>query len=269
MFKKIYIEITNICNLKCSFCAFNNREKKFMTFNNFKKVLSKIKGFTDYIYLHVMGEPLLHPKINQFIDYAVNEGFKVNITTNGYLIKKIENNINVRQVNISLHSFNRKNGVNIDEYLGNIFNVVRRLANHGTYVKYRLWVNCDDKDIILDKLKKQYNLNDIKDKQKLDNNIYFEVEKSFIWPNYDNDYYNEDGSCMGLRNHIGILVDGTIVPCCLDNEGKIKLGNIYKNDINDIISSELFQLLKKGFCNNKKINELCRHCNFYDLRVDK
>lgn len=269
MFKKIYIEITNVCNLKCSFCALNKRKKEFMLFNNFKVILDKIKGYTDYIYFHVMGEPLLHPDINNFIDYASNKGFKVNITTNGYLIKNIENNTNIRQVNISLHSFNTKNGLSIDEYLDNVFKVASKLADNGTYVKYRLWVNCDDIDIILDKLKKQYNLNDIIDSQKLDNNIYFEVERTFIWPDYDNDYYNENGSCMGLRSHIGILVDGTIVPCCLDNEGKIKLGNIYKNDLNDIISSNLFQLMKSGFCNNKKINELCKHCNFYDLRVNK
>ena len=71
---------------------------------------------------------------------------------------------------------------------------------------------------------------------------------------------------MGCRTHIGILVDGTVVPCCLDSAGIINLGNVYKQDLNDIISSEIFNSLKKGFMENKKIHELCKKCNFYDLR---
>lgn len=268
MFKKIYVEITNTCNLKCFFCALNKRNKEFMSMEHFKLILNKIKGYTEYLYLHVMGEPLLHPNINDFIDYASSEGFKVNLTTNGYLIKKIENNTNIRQLNISLQSYNKNNGLSIDEYLDNIFKVVSKLSNIGTYIKYRLWVDCDDKEIILEKLKQHYHVDNITGSCKLDKNIYFEEEKTFLWPDYNNSYYNELGSCMGLRTHIGILVDGTVVPCCLDNEGRINLGNIYKNNLNDIITSDLFKSIKKGFCNNKKINELCKHCNFYDLRVN-
>lgn len=269
MFKKIYIEITNACNLKCSFCALNKRKKEFMSLDNFKIILNKIKGHTEYIYLHVMGESLLHPNVNEFINYAAQAGFNINITTNGYLINNIENNSNIRQVNISLHSFNSKNGLSIDKYLSNIFKVVRNLTSRGTYIKYRMWIDSKDRDIILDYLKKEYKVDDIVDGQQLDKNIYFETEETFIWPDYENDYYNANGSCMGLRSHIGILVDGTVVPCCLDNEGRIKLGNIYKNNINDIITSNLFKTMKTGFCNNKKINELCKHCNFYDLRMKK
>ena len=101
---------------------------------------------------------------------------------------------------------------------------------------------------------------------KLANNVYFEVEEEFIWPNLDNDYYTEIGSCMGCRTHIGVLVDGTVVPCCLDSNGIINLGNIYKDNLSDIINGDLFQTIKNGFLNNKKCHELCRRCNFYDLR---
>jgi radical SAM protein with 4Fe4S-binding SPASM domain len=100
----------------------------------------------------------------------------------------------------------------------------------------------------------------------LADNIYYEVESEFIWPSLDNDYYNEEGSCRGLRYHVGILVDGTVIPCCLDSAGVINLGNIYKQDFNDIICTDLFKEMKQGFLNNKKIHELCKKCNFYDLR---
>ena len=101
---------------------------------------------------------------------------------------------------------------------------------------------------------------------KLGEYVYFEIEKEFIWPSLDNEYYNENGSCRGLRDHIGILVDGTIIPCCLDSAGVINLGNIYKDELSVIIDGDFFKAMKRGFLENKKIHELCRKCNFYDLR---
>lgn len=266
MFKKIYLEITNNCNLNCSFCIGNKRDKKFIEIEQFKLLLDKLKGFTKYLYFHVMGEPLLHPKINELIDLA-SENYFVNITSNGYLIKKIQNNKNIRQINLSLHSYDEKYCKSFDEYINDIFDSVDKLVVNNTYVKYRVWVNSDYKEKIINKINEKYNTN-IGDARtlKLADNIYYEVEEEFIWPSIDNNYYSENGSCRGLRDHIGILVDGTVIPCCLDSAGIINLGNIYKQDLNGIISSDLFKEMKQGFLNNKKIHELCRKCNFYDLR---
>ena len=250
MFKKIYLEITNNCNLDCSFCIGNKRNKKFIDIEQFNILLSKIEGFTKYVYFHVMGEPLLHPKINDLIDLASSKYF-VNITTNGYLIKRIENNKNIRQVNISLHSFDTKYNKSFDEYISDVFNSVDKLVENNTYVKYRVWVNSEYKNMLLSKLEEKYGvfIGDYKT-IKLANNTYYEVEEEFIWPSLDNDYYNEEGSCRGLRDHIGILVDGTIIPCCLDSAGIVNLGNIYKQDLNDIIGSDLFKEMKQGFLDN-------------------
>ena len=266
MFKKIYVEITNNCNLNCSFCNGNKRDKLFIDIESFNNLLDKLEGYTKYLYFHVMGEPLLHPKINELIDLASKRYF-VNITSNGYLIDKIANNSNIRQINLSLHSFDEKYNKSLDDYLNNIFDSVDRLVSNNTYVKYRLWVNSVYRDSIIDKLNNKYNvIIDDQKELKLANNVYFEVEEEFIWPNLDNDYYTEIGSCMGCRTHIGVLVDGTVVPCCLDSNGIINLGNIYKDNLSDIINGDLFQTIKNGFLNNKKCHELCRRCNFYDLR---
>ena len=266
MFKKVYVEITNNCNLNCSFCNGNKRSKKFIDIDEFKIILDKLDGFTKYLYFHVMGEPLLHPKINELIDLASQKYF-VNITSNGYLINRIKDNKNIRQLNISLHSFNVKNNKSLDDYMNDIFDIVDCLVKNNTYIKYRLWVNCVDKDKIINKLVEKYGVVIKNEKQyKLSDNVYFEVEEEFIWPNLDNDYYSEVGSCMGCRTHIGVLVDGTVIPCCLDSNGIINLGNIYKDNLSDIINGDLFQTIKKGFLNNKKCHELCRKCNFYDLR---
>lgn len=265
MFKKIYVEVTNICNLNCLFCNGNNRIKQFIDVSKFKFLLSKLKGYTKYLYFHVMGEPLLHPNINELINLA-SEDFYVNITSNGYLIDRIGDNKNIRQINLSLHSYNG-NIKSLDSYMKCIFENVDKLVLNNTIIKYRMWVDGKYKNKIIKLLEDKYNVKiDDKKKVKLSDNVYYEVEQEFIWPNLDNSYESSIGSCRGTRDHIGILVDGEVVPCCLDSNGIINLGNIYKQDLNDIINSELFKEIKEGFLNNKKVNELCKKCNFYDLR---
>lgn len=266
MFKKIYIEITNRCNLNCSFCIGNKRANKNIKEEEFKILLDKLEGYTKYLYFHVMGEPLMHPLINKLILMASKRYF-VNITTNGYLIERLDSQIPIRQLNISLHSFQLKYGKSLDKYINDIFNKIDDLVNNGTIINFRLWVGNEYKDKIIDKLNEHYkvNIGDL-NKLKLSNNVFFEIEEEFIWPSYDNDYWNKEGSCRGTRDHIAILVDGTVVPCCLDSEGIISLGNIYKQNLNDIISSVLFKEINLGFRHNVKVHPLCQKCNFYELR---
>lgn len=262
-FKKIYIETTNLCNLNCDFCIKNRRKKEIMTIQNFKIILSKIKNYTNYIYLHILGEPLLNPKLNEFILLASNEGFNINITTNGYLIDKIKDNKNIRQVNISLHSFDVKYNVELKKYLNNIFDSVEELIKNDTYVSLRLWVKNKYSEDIINEVNNYYKVNITKN-TKIKENLFFNFEKQFIWPDLNNSYYNESGKCYGLTDHIGILVDGTIVPCCLDTLGIINLGNIFKEEIDEILNKKTVIKMIEEFKNNKKEMELCKHCNFLE-----
>ena len=262
-FKKIYIETTNLCNLNCDFCIKNRRKKEIMTIQNFKIILSKIKNYTNYIYLHILGEPLLNPKLNEFILLASNEGFNINITTNGYLIDKIKDNKNIRQVNISLHSFDVKYNVELKKYLNNIFDSVEELIKNDTYVSLRLWVKNKYSEDIINEVNNYYKVNITKN-TKIKENLFFNFEKQFIWPDLNNSYYNESGKCYGLTDHIGILVDGTIVPCCLDTLGIINLVNIFKEEIDKILNKKTVIKMIEGFKNNKKEMELCKHCNFLE-----
>ncbi len=257
-FKKVYIEITNICNLNCKFCIGHNRAKESLDFSDFKMVLRKIKPYTNYLYFHLMGEPLLHPLINEFIDYA-SKDFKINITTNGYFIDRIKNNKNIRQINISLQAYD---GRKLD-YLDNILTSVENLLLAGTIVNYRVWNNYEGVQELIGKLEKFYNTK-LNGNTKIKDNVYIDFATEFIWPDINNNYYNKNGSCLALKDHIGILVDGTVVPCCLDYNGSLALGNIYKESLEDIMKSENVKRMLEGFQNKCKIKEICCHCNFYD-----
>lgn len=263
MYKNVYVEITNNCNLNCDFCIKNKRNNKFMTEEEFKIILNKLKGITNYLYFHVLGEPLLHPSINKFIDLASID-YKINITTNGYLINRIKDNKNINMLNISLHSYDSKYNISLEKYLTNIFNTTNELIKTGTKVNLRLWVNNKENDNIINLINKYYNTNIKQEKCKIKDNIYLDISSNFIWPDLNNNYYSDKGKCYGLITHFGILVDGTIIPCCLDSKGIINLGNIFNDNINSILNKTLCKDMIKGFKNNKKIHELCKHCKFLD-----
>lgn len=277
-FKKIYIEITNICNLTCSFCSIDNRLKETISVENFEEIIKKIDKYTDYIYLHVKGEPLLHPNLKELLDIASKYNKNVNITTNGTLINEridILTHPAIRQINISLHSENNKN-----TYLEDINRSVEKLKDK--IVVFRYWTLKDNKlnelsTSIVNKIIEYYKLstdtvNKINKENhiKLRDNLFLDKQNEFIWPDSNNDYYNEIGTCYALKDQLAILVDGTVVPCCLDSNGVIKLGNIYETTLEEIINSKRYQDMLLGFRNRKVCEELCKHCSFKDrLEINK
>ena len=274
-FKKIYIEITNKCNLSCSFCSIDNREKKEMTVDEFKMVLDKVSDYTESIYLHVKGEPLLHSKLEDILNICDKYNVKVCITTNGTLLKNKKSVLlkhNIKQINVSLHSEN-----NNHDYFNNVFNTCDELSKKITII-YRIWVLKDINKLstnIVDKIIEHYKLSTEIDNKiyndkniNIAGNIYLDKDIEFIWPNSSSINYQDIGTCYGTRSHIAILSNGTVTACCLDSEGHINLGNIFKDDMKTILNNKLFKEIKEGFQNNKIVYPLCRKCN-YRLRFSK
>ncbi len=270
-FKKIYVEITNICNLNCSFCSIDKKKKKEMTVEEFSMVVSKIKKYTDYIYLHIKGEPLLHNHLNEILDICDKENLYVNITTNGTLLKEkyeiLKRHKSVRQINISLHSEH-----NMENYFEDVFEICKKLSKN-IYICYRLWTLKNKKlnkesTIIVEKIINNYNLSTDtvdnllnEDNVKIFFNTFVNKNNLFDWPNVDKGL-NIDGKCYGLINQLGILSDGTIVPCCLDSSGIINLGNIFEDTLDNVLSTSLVKEIIEGFNNNKSICTLCKNCTF-------
>ncbi|MCY6960001.1 radical SAM/SPASM domain-containing protein [Clostridium brassicae] len=283
-FKKLYIEITNVCNLACKFCPQTKRKPEFMKVETFSKILDEIKPHGEYIYFHVKGEPLLHPEIDKFLDLSYKKGFKVNITTNGTLISKVKDKIimkpALRQVNFSLHSFDgNEKSENKDEYIDNILSFVNE-ANKKTdiLVSLRLW-NLDKNNILNLQKKRNHELLEIIEKEfnldykieekilpgrgiKLSDKVYLNQDHEFKWPDLKEEEDDGKGFCYGLRNQIAILVDGTVVPCCLDGEGILNLGNINENHFSEIIESNRANNIFNGFSKREAVEELCRKCGY-------
>jgi radical SAM protein with 4Fe4S-binding SPASM domain len=230
-----------------------------------------------------MGEPFLNPKLGRFLEISSEKGLKVNITTNGTLINSVKDILMdspaLRQVNISLSSFEANdNSVDLGEYLDNALDFITE-ANKKSDVIFslRLW-NMDSDEIkgsnkanadilkkmearlepgfsIREKLQDSYSV-------KLRDKVYLNMAEKFSWPDIGKASSDDSVFCYGLRDQVGILVDGTVVPCCLDSEGNIPLGNVLDTPLEDILASERASNMHDGFSRRRAVEELCKRCGY-------
>ena len=270
MFSRVYVEITNICNMNCSFCHGTCRHPRTMSIEEFAAVLDKLQGITEYVYYHLMGEPLLHRDLPELIGIATDRGFKSAITTNGTLLSRRGDeliNAGVYKVSISLHSFEEGSTVDFDAYLDSCFDFADKASRSGVLTVFRLWNRGYDRG------KNEYILAKMKERlcgewrwsergARIRDKLHLEWGDRFVWPDRDAENMGCDVFCYGLKDHFGILSDGTVVPCCLDADGEIKLGNIFEDKIEDIIASERAKNIVEGFKTRHAPEALCQKCGY-------
>lgn len=288
-FKKIYIEITSVCNLACSFCPPTGRKGQFMEPADFRRIIGQIKPYTDYVYLHVKGEPLLHPKLGELLNICREAELQVNLTTNGTLIRRagpmLLEKPALRQINVSLHSMeeHREKGEDYQrEYIRDVLHFAREAVKRpGVYISLRLWnvdINAAEPDAashpprnrrLLEIMEAEFGLPyKIEEKVtpgsgvKLAERIYLNQDFRFEWPSLTAPEDEGTGFCHALRTHAAILADGTVVPCCLDGEGVIRLGNVYEEPFGEIIGGVRTQRILQGFSRKTAVEELCRKCGY-------
>jgi len=248
-----------------------------MSPDEFSLVIQKIRPFTDYIYLHVLGEPLLHPQLDEILTIAETAGLYINITTNGGLLerkKEILSKHNIRQMNISLHDAEE----NIepdkwDNYLQTVLNFAIKTAGK-TYISLRLWnttneASADFNWLCTNQIAAKFNMqmellnqNTNGKSLKLAEHIFLQRGPRFEWPDENKKGMQTQKTCYALRDHIAILADGQVVPCCLDGDAALRLGDIFKEELSDILNSERAQKIHKGFLNNKITEDICKTCGF-------
>ncbi len=276
-FQKIYVEISNICNLRCSFCPGTQRKRQIMTEAEFASLLPKLRPWTDFLYFHIMGEPLCHPKLAEFLSLAGQFGFKVILTTNGTLLAKQQETLlqasALHKVNISLHAFEANDlDIPFSEYLHRCFSF-GQAAQGQKLVVYRLWNQGGTEarnEEILSAMEavfpKPWNVQ--RRGTEIGNRIFLEYGEKFDWPDLTAPEGEEQVFCYGLRDQIGILCDGTVVPCCLDHEGDLALGNLFSDSLEQILATPRAQAIYQGFGRRKAAEELCRKCG-YARRFEK
>ena len=283
-FQKINIEISNICNLQCSFCPEVVRSKKIMPLDLFQRIIQQVAPLTEQVCFHLMGDPLVHAELADFIQACEQQDVKIFFVTNGVLLREKQAKLllspALRQVNFSLHSFH-DNYPDRDPtaYLDRIFAYTEQAMRErpDLYINYRLWnlqevrgASSRNREM-LTRISDHFGLNidaqvDVRLKKSvhLKNRLYLHFDTEFIWPSVDLPVLGTKGTCYGLSSHFGILVDGTVVPCCLDKEGAIPLGNIRDQDVLEILDSPRSQALLEGFRQKKLLENLCQRCQYIE-----
>lgn len=273
-FKKVYVEITNVCNFACSFCFQSKRVKRFVSPEDFSAILFSIKPYTDYLYLHVLGEPLLHPSFEELVAAAHEMGFHINLTTNGSLLaKRMEYLLSapIRQFNISLHDAEENIPARrLDAYLKSVFDFAKE-KSVDSYISLRLWnggvsSSSDFNTYCLNAINEAFGTDITPERMaernvKLHPHVFLANAARFTWPGEaDGDLRRR--RCYGMDTHVAVLVDGTVVPCCLDADASIRLGNLFEQDFGEIINSERARRILEGFRRCEAVEEVCRRCGF-------
>ncbi len=281
-FHRVHIEVTNVCGLACSFCPPKALPPKSMPLPFFENVLLQLRGKTRELAFHVMGDPLTLSNLREYLEAAHRYGFSVLLTTSGYYLSRVAHETlfhpAVKQLNVSLNSYN-KNSLNLtfDAYMDAVLCLCdEKLASYPKpFINLRLW-NLDDacsesafNDTLFARLQKHFGValdaTDIAAEGahtlRLAPKIRLDFEHYFEWPSLQNSH-DSDGTCYGLRSHIGILADGTVVPCCLDGDGCINLGSLHEKTLDDVLHSERAEAMREGFKRGIAVEELCRKCTY-------
>ena len=271
MYSRIYVEITTICNRNCTFCPGTKRAPKRMTMEEFQTITEKLKGVTKYLYLHVMGEPLTHPLLPEFIRYATEQGFLVSVTTNGTLLKKRRKELltsGVYKINISIHSFEEGSDDAYKSYISDCMEFADEASKSGILTVLRLWNKGYDEGRNINTLHLLQNYfaeeewMDGGKGSRIRNKLHLEYGERFEWPDMEKEDRGNEVYCYGLKDHFAVLCDGSVVPCCLDREGEITLGNIFEKNPEEILSSARADDMRKGFQCRTASEELCRKCGY-------
>ena len=354
LFSRAYIEITNTCNLACSFCKKSGRAPCTMSAEKFDVALAQVAKHAKQVYLHVLGEPLLHPQLAEILQACKRRNMPVNITTNGTLLHKcgqlLINSGAVRKVSISLQC--NENGVQ-QQYAQNVANFAKAAAQAGIYVELRYWRGGQTQAQAL------FNtfaalFGTPPQNKHFGPNIFFGEERPFVWPTLTQNggaqqnantasaahitaqhfgevdicvqqsasiiaslahpapqcfgeinacsasgcgqsapaslskttaqHFNGPATCAakggeqhvataekiktggvfchGLRNQFAILSDGTVVPCCIDADGDMALGNVFDGGLDAALQSPLAQNIYNGFSGGRAYHALCKNCSF-------
>jgi len=281
-FYRIYIELTNVCGLRCSFCPTKALPNTTMALDFFESVVKEAKPLTKEIACHVVGDPLTLSNLSDYLDIIQKHNLKAMLTTSGYFMKKHTFKTlfhpAVKQINVSLNAFNKNDtSISFEQYMQPILKLCHEKVKQKKeiFINLRMW-NLDETMseerfnlelfALLEKaFQVRLDLNALNPKEKknirLENKVLLHFDNYFEWPSLQNQNYGH-GSCQGLRSHIGILANGDVIPCCLDNDAVMKLGNVKEEALREILQGKRATDMIEGFNEGHCSEEMCLKCSY-------
>ncbi|MGX3011483.1 radical SAM/SPASM domain-containing protein [Helicobacter sp. 23-1044] len=328
--KKIYIEISDICGLKCSFCPVPKGIRGVMDLELFKKAVAESAHYTNLIALHILGDPLCVENLSYYLAVAKSANLKVEITTSGVNLANLTNfdlllNAPIKQVNFSLDALMelKNKELLLELLLARIveFCKYKKAIKSQIFVNLRVQKRARNRDLVafLEREFDARNLGQYLDdsqicdsRVKLGERVIIDFRSVFEWSDLKNppslaegargwvkpdNIHNQNppplspsaregeqvdstsarngktnespqnefaikGTCLALKSHIGILSNGEIVPCCMDSQGVLSLGNINDTTLDSALKSQKAQKMLNGFRKNRILEPFCKACDY-------
>ena len=283
-FYRIYIELTNVCGLSCSFCPTKELPSKEMDLDFFESIVMQAKVYTNEIACHVVGDPLTLSNLHAYLDILHKHKLKAMLTTSGYFLKKHSYDTLfhpcVKQINISLNSFNKNDtSITFEQYIAPVLALCQAKLERkeDLFINLRVW-NLDEMmserafnetlfGTLSSTFETELNLHNIYEERpksiRLASKVLVHFDNYFEWPSLKNKNYGH-GTCQGLQSHVAILASGKVVPCCLDCDGVIELGDLHVSTLDEILVSKRAVNMIEGFKEGKAVESLCQKCSYKD-----
>lgn len=267
---RIYIEITNACNLNCSFCPEPTKALGRMSVDQFTHIIDNIKNHTHHIYLHVQGEPLSHPQLLNFMDIAYLAHLKVHIVTNATLLsfhKDLLSHPALAQCSLSLHAWEQFDDYDFNAKLEQLLHMKEAILNSNASIFLRIWNQKSERmKTILSIFINDFNSDTLlgfgKHRIKLNDHITLDLDEPFEWPQLYHPLVDIKGRCHSGLKMMAILIDGTLTPCCLDPQGILSIGNVLTTDFEELLTNPRYLRITNGFKQHVLTEELCQHCSY-------
>ncbi len=281
-FYRIYIELTNVCGLSCSFCPTKELPSQQMDLDFFESVIIQARAYTKEIACHVVGDPLTLSNLSDYLNIIHKHGLKAMLTTSGYFLKKHTYDTLfhpcVKQINISLNSFNKNDtSITFEQYITPVLSLchAKLEREEELFINLRVW-NLDEmmserefNETLFSRLSgafdSELDLDNVYKERprsiRLASKILIHFDNYFEWPSLNNKNYG-DGTCQGLQSHVAILASGKVVPCCLDCDGVMELGDLHQKSLKEILSGKRATNMLEGFKEGKAVEELCQKCSY-------
>jgi radical SAM protein with 4Fe4S-binding SPASM domain len=255
-----------------------------MSLEFFEEVVKEAQNFSKEIACHVVGDPLTLPNLSAYLDIVHKYKMKAMLTTSGYFMKKhaFETLFHpaVKQINVSLNAFNKNDtSISFEQYMRPILNLCHEKVKQKKelFINLRMWnldeimsekaFNSELFNVLEQSFDVELNLESLDPKEKksirLENKVLLHFDNYFEWPSLENQNYGH-GTCQGLSSHIGVLANGDVIPCCLDNDAVMKLGNLKEQSLKEIVHEKRATAMRDGFKVGQCSEEMCLKCSYKD-----
>jgi len=254
------VETTNHCNLKCITCPTHERMKRrrgYMSEDVYKEVLRQLdcgstKGNPLSVGLSNWGEPLLHPSIIDYINMASTRSFRTSLVTNGTLLNR---DLSKRLMDSGLDELTFSiDGVGkaYEDIRGIPYNNIKNKIDEFLSIKETVgWKgSVRIRTVVCESNSSAFK--EIYDEWK-GHGIEFSIQREVLWKDAE-----RNDPCEFIKSTIVVLWNGDIVPCCVDYDGELNLGNVMTDNLFQVWDGKMEALRLNHIRGNYP--SLCRKC---------